>query len=57
MLPTLSPAPPEAPDRGVPIRAAEAMAYGFYGYCRWCRLPARSPYSSVKPFRPLRLST
>jgi hypothetical protein len=30
MLPTLSPAPPEAPDRGVPIRAAEAMAYGLW---------------------------
>jgi hypothetical protein len=28
MLPTLSPALPEAPDRGVPVRAVEAMAHG-----------------------------
>jgi len=27
MLPALSPAPPKAPDRGVPVRAAEAIAY------------------------------
>ena len=27
MLPALSPAPPKAPDRGVPVGAAEAIAY------------------------------
>jgi hypothetical protein len=34
MLPTLSAELPEAPDRGVPVRAAEAIAYGFYGLVR-----------------------
>jgi hypothetical protein len=28
MLPALSPAPPNTPDRGVPVGAAQAIAYG-----------------------------
>ena len=28
MVPALSPAPPKPPDRGVPVGAAEAIAYG-----------------------------
>ena len=40
MVPALSPAPPKPPDRGVPVGAAEAIAYGSIDFYD-CRVPAK----------------